>query len=218
MKKIKRLSFQKDPLIKTAEECELEDKINEIIDVLNSWIFEPTLVISSQDKKHSRELVCMKCGSKKNLNTNKDKSFVECDKCMWEKEEEWKKDFYGAIGEYVDNLKDEDYLIDFIEKLLAEREEEAYKRGYLRCKMEKTNKYLKLGLSFVNVDDLSAIEYISKKEEYSVYDNSKVGKDRFTYKIHLKTGESFQVTLVGEEELEVFNHLKLFSKLLKEEK
>ncbi len=133
-------------------------------------------------------------------------------------QEEWKKDFYGAIGEYVDNLKDEDYLIDFIEKLLTEREEEAYKRGYLRCKMEKTNEYLKFGLSFVNADDLSAIEYISKKEEYSVYDNSKVGKDRFTYKIHLKTGESFQVTLVGEEELEVFNHLKLFSKLLKEEK
>lgn len=37
------------------------------------------------------------------------------------KQEEWKKDFYGAIGEYVDNLKDEDYLIGFIEKLLAER-------------------------------------------------------------------------------------------------
>lgn len=82
---------------------------------------------------------------------------------------------------------------------------------------KKNNEYIKFGLSFVNVDDLSAIEYISKKEEYSVYDNSKVGKDRFTYKIHLKTGESFQVTLVGEEELEVFNHLKLFSKLSKEE-
>ena len=130
-----------------------------------------------------------------------------------EKEEEWKKDFYGAIGEYVDNLKDEDYLIDFIEKLLAEREEEAYKRGYLRCKMEKTNKYLKLGLSFVNADDLSAIEYISKKEEYSVYDNSKVGKDRFTYRIHLKTGVSFETTLIGEEELSVFDSLKLISKL-----
>jgi hypothetical protein len=81
----------------------------------------------------------------------------------------------------------------------------------------KTNEYLKFGLSFVNADDLSAIEYISKKEEYSVYDNSKVGKDRFTYKIHLKTGESFQVTLVGEEELEVFDNLSLLSKLSKEE-
>lgn len=131
-------------------------------------------------------------------------------------QEEWKKDFYGAIGEYVDNLKDEDYLIDFIEKLLTEREEEAYKRGYLRCKMEKTNEYLKFGLSFVNADDLSAIEYISKKEEYSVYDNSKVGKDRFTYRIHLKTGVSFETTLIGEEELSVFDSLKLISKLLKE--
>jgi len=60
------------------------DKINEIIDGLNSWTFQPTLVIPSQDKKHSRELVCMKCGSKENLNTNKDKSFVECDECMWD--------------------------------------------------------------------------------------------------------------------------------------
>ena len=75
--------------------------------------------------------------------------------------------------------------------------------------MEKTNKYLKLGLSFVNVDDLSAIEYISKQTDYSCYDNSKVGNDRFTYKIHLKTGESFQVTLVGEEELKVFDNLSL---------
>ena len=83
--------------------------------------------------------------------------------------------------------------------------------------MEKTNKYLKLGLSFVNVDDLSAIEYISKQTDYSCYDNSKVGNDRFTYKIHLKTGESFQVTLVGEEELEVFDNLSLLSKLSKEE-
>ena len=178
----------------------------------------PVVVMKQNKNKLDRprgqsELRCMQCGSKENLNTNKDKNFVECDECMWEKEEEWKKDFYGAIGEYVDNLKDEDYLIDFIEKLLAEREEEAYKRGYLRCKMEKTNKYLKLGLSFVNADDLSAIEYISKKEEYSVYDNSKVGKDRFTYRIHLKTGVSFETTLIGEEELSVFDSLKLISKL-----
>ena len=83
--------------------------------------------------------------------------------------------------------------------------------------MEKTNKYLKLGLSFVNVDDLSAIEYISKQTDYSCYDPSKVGNDRFTYKIHLKTGESFQVTLVGEEELKVFDNLSLLSKLSKEE-
>ena len=83
--------------------------------------------------------------------------------------------------------------------------------------MEKTNKYLKLGLSFVNVDDLSAIEYISKQTDYSCCDNSKVGNDRFTYKIHLKTGESFQVTLVGEEELKVFDNLSLLSKLSKEE-
>jgi hypothetical protein len=82
---------------------------------------------------------------------------------------------------------------------------------------KKNNEYIKFGLSFVNADDLSAIEYISRQTDYNYYDDNKVGKDRFTYKIHLKTGESFQVTLVGEEELEVFNHLKLFSKLSKEE-
>lgn len=83
-------------------------------------------------------------------------------------------------------------------------------------KQKELNEYIKFGLSFVNVDDLSAIEYVSKKEEYSVYDNSKVNKDTFTYRIHLKTGVSFETTLIGEEELSVFDSLKLISKLLKE--
>ena len=32
--------------------------------------------------KQPNELSCMKCGSKENLNSNKDGSFVECDNCM----------------------------------------------------------------------------------------------------------------------------------------
>lgn len=73
--------------------------------------------------------------------------------------------------------------------------------------------YIKLGPSFVNVDDLSAIEYISKETDYSYYDNSKAGKSRFTYKIHLKTGVSFETTLIEGKELDVFDNLKLLSNL-----
>ena len=54
------------------------------------YIYQPpqshTPVIVMKQKlppMQSRVLECMRCGSKKNLNTNKDKSFVECDECMW---------------------------------------------------------------------------------------------------------------------------------------
>jgi len=100
----------------------------------------------------SRVLECMRCGSKKNLNTNKDKSFVECDECMWgngklEKQEEWKggiqealeKDFEKLyVKEYTTGWKEQRYLRNieigimgfdnlerFISQLLEERTEEA---------------------------------------------------------------------------------------------
>lgn len=68
-------------------------------------------------EKPKEELVCMKCGSKKNLNTNKDKSFVECDKCMWEKEEEWRAMLENIIQD-KDKRKEAEI---FIEQLIFEK-------------------------------------------------------------------------------------------------
>ncbi len=54
--------------------------------------------------KQPNELSCMKCGSKENLNSNKDGSFVECDNCMWgeqlEKQGGWRDgDIFNAWDE-----------------------------------------------------------------------------------------------------------------------
>lgn len=123
------------------------------------YIYQPpqshTPVIVMKQKlppMQSRVLECMRCGSKKNLNTNKDKSFVECDECMWgngklEKQEEWKggiqealeKDFEKLyVKEYTTGWKEQRYLRNieigimgfdnlerFISQLLEERTEEA---------------------------------------------------------------------------------------------
>ena len=101
------------------------------------YIYQPpqshTPVIVMKQKlppMQSRVLECMKCGSKKNLNTNKDKSFVECDECMWgndksEKQEEWREKIKQMV--LTDCFKDQPDIqgyIDFIEQLLSEREKE----------------------------------------------------------------------------------------------
>ena len=113
-------------------------KINEIIDVLNSWIFQPTLVIPSQEKKHSRELVCMKCGSKENLNTNKDKSFVECDDCMWGIEKDGTRladEFYSLAPRYRTKVK----LQEMIDKWLDKAREEGKLEYILSLGWQDTN-------------------------------------------------------------------------------
>jgi len=101
------------------------------------YIYQPpqshTPVIVMKQKlppMQSRVLECMRCGSKKNLNTNKDKSFVECDECMWgndksEKQEEWREKIKQMV--LTDCFKDQPDIqryIDFIEQLLSEREKE----------------------------------------------------------------------------------------------
>ena len=102
-----------------------------------NYIYQPpqshTPVIVMKQKlppMQSRVLECMRCGSKKNLNTNKDKSFVECDECMWgndksEKQEEWREKIKQMV--LTDCFKDQPDIqgyIDFIEQLLSEREKE----------------------------------------------------------------------------------------------
>lgn len=75
-------------------------KVNEIIDVLNSWVFEPTLTIPSQSQKQP------------------------------EKQEEWERELrftYGHLyyqneeGEFCQIVNEIDDLIDFISQLLSER-------------------------------------------------------------------------------------------------
>jgi len=90
------------------------------------YIYQPpqshTPVIVMKQKlppMQSRVLECMKCGSKKNLNTNKDKSFMECDECMWgndkpEKQEEWEENVWKLvekISEWYPHYLDEDSLL-----------------------------------------------------------------------------------------------------------
>lgn len=138
------------------------------------YIYQPpqshTPVIVMKQKlppMQSRVLECMRCGSKKNLNTNKDKSFVECDECMWgngklEKQEEWKggiqealeKDFEKLyVKEYTTGWKEQRYLRNieigimgfdnlerFISQLLSESKEKA-KIEVLEKVLEKKTNY-----------------------------------------------------------------------------
>ncbi|HQJ73771.1 MAG TPA: hypothetical protein PLW74_02695 [Candidatus Dojkabacteria bacterium] len=103
MKKIKKL----EQIVEVEFLQEIErnrDKINEIIDVLNSWVFEPTLTIPSQSQKQP------------------------------EKQEEWERELrftYGHLyyqneeGEFCQIVNEIDDLIDFISQLLSEKEKEA---------------------------------------------------------------------------------------------
>ena len=60
MKKIKKLEQIVD--VEFLREIERNrDKINEIIDVLNSWVFEPTLTIPSQSQKQPEKCDCDYC-------------------------------------------------------------------------------------------------------------------------------------------------------------
>jgi len=150
---------------------------------------------------------CKRCGEQLNYDDGFEDGF--CNRC------------YHIAKFEAKNVSERAFTREELELILDSIKTKINELGCLNYQMrkkmnKKNNEYIKFGLSFVNVDDLSAIEYISKKEEYSVYDNSKVGKDRFTYRIHLKTGVSFETTLIGEEELSVFDSLKLISKLLKE--
>jgi hypothetical protein len=79
MKKIEKLELPYDDgkgnFSSGSGEIHILRKVNEIIDVLNSWVFEPTLTIPSQSQEQpegkcihyfplSSEGVCQKCGIK----------------------------------------------------------------------------------------------------------------------------------------------------------
>ena len=119
MKKIEKLELPYDDgkgnFSSGSGEIHILRKVNEIIDVLNSWVFEPTLTIPSQSQKQP------------------------------EKQEEWERELrftYGHLyyqneeGEFCQIVNEIDDLIDFISQLLSERTEEAYKSGYLECKKD----------------------------------------------------------------------------------
>ena len=98
-------------------------KVNEIIDVLNSWVFEPTLTIPSQSQKQpeekcihyfplSSEGVCQKCG-------------IKFEDIKSEKQEEWRKEWRKLSFEIGSITKQQaDEVENFISQLLSERERE----------------------------------------------------------------------------------------------
>lgn len=100
------------------------DKINEIIDVLNSWVFEPTLTIPSQSQKQpeekcihyfplSSEGVCQKCG-------------IKFEDIKSEKQEEWRKEWRKLSFEIGSITK---HQADEIEGFISERIKEAREEG-----------------------------------------------------------------------------------------
>ena len=139
MKKIKKL----EQIVEVEFLQEIErnrDKINEIIDVLNSWVFEPTLTIPSQSQKQP------------------------------EKQEEWERELrftYGHLyyqneeGEFCQIVNEIDDLIDFISQLLSESKEKA-KIEVLEKVLEKKTNYeiereehgYRVTLEYVLADDI----------------------------------------------------------------
>jgi ribosomal protein L37E len=121
----------KKELKKIPEGC-IEIPLEEVDYIYQSSQSHTPVIVMKQklSPTQSRVLECMRCGSKKNLNTNKDKSFVECDECMWgndksEKQEEWREKIKQMV--LTDCFKDQPDIqryIDFIEQLLSEREKE----------------------------------------------------------------------------------------------
>ena len=118
----------KKELKKIPEGC-IEIPLEEVDYIYQSSQSHTPVIVMKQklSPTQSRVLECMRCGSKKNLNTNKDKSFVECDECMWgndksEKQEEWREKIKQMV--LTDCFKDQPDIqryIDFIEQLLSEK-------------------------------------------------------------------------------------------------
>ena len=106
------------------EQVDIINKINEIISVLNSWIFEPTLTIPSQSQKQpeekcihyfplSSEGVCQKCG-------------IKFEDIKSEKQEEWRKEWRKLSFEIGSITK---HQADEIEGFISERIKEAREEG-----------------------------------------------------------------------------------------
>ena len=103
----------------------------------------PVVVMKQNKNKLDRprgqsELRCMKCGSKENLNTNKDKSFVECDECMWGIEKDGTRladEFYSLAPRYRTKVK----LQEMIDKWLDKAREEGKLEYILSLGWQDTN-------------------------------------------------------------------------------
>jgi len=133
-------------------------KVNEIIDVLNSWVFEPTLTIPSQSQKQPKGETIRNYNPEKRWDKYK-KSKIEVrefdlvPKVQPEKQEEseeeidLRKEIVRIFTEedivllLADNLLDR--LVDFISQLLSER---AFSKEELRL----LNAYLSLALPEYN--------------------------------------------------------------------
>ena len=158
----------KKELKKIPEGC-IEIPLEEVDYIYQSSQSHTPVIVMKQklSPTQSRVLECMRCGSKKNLNTNKDKSFVECDECMWgndksEKQEEWREKIKQMV--LTDCFKDQPDIqryIDFIEQLLSESKEKA-KIEVLEKVLEKKTNYeiereehgYRVTLEYVLADDI----------------------------------------------------------------
>lgn len=115
------------------EQVDIINKINEIISVLNSWIFEPTLTIPSQSQKQPEETeeqggVCKYCGGS-NITVGGEGTthYYYCEDCKSptdkvEKQEEWKERWRKLSFEIGSITKQQaDEVENFISQLLSER-------------------------------------------------------------------------------------------------
>ena len=154
------------------------------------YIYQPpqshTPVIVMKQKlppMQSRVLECMRCGSKKNLNTNKDKSFVECDECMWGEEckpdiklvralqEDFKKLY---VKEYTTDWKEQRYIrnielgimrFDNLEKFISQ----------LLSERTFTKEELELILYNINYNEGDEVTFLADEKKHSKL-KSKISK------------------------------------------
>lgn len=100
-----------DRVFMTDIEERLMDKINQIIDYLNSQWAE-------------RNRKCMKCGKLvpvgESINTNKDGSFRECDECLW-KTEDTMKEREQFTEEELECIERVTVILDSLDNLLDKR-------------------------------------------------------------------------------------------------
>jgi len=141
MKKIEKLELPYDDgkgnFSSGSGEIHILRKVNEIIDVLNSWVFEPTLTIPSQSQKQPEKCDCDYCKAYRfSMEKEPEEKLKKEDMLRWlrnggilkvesEKQEEWREKIKQMV--LTDCFKDQPDIqryIDFIEQLLSEREKE----------------------------------------------------------------------------------------------
>lgn len=143
MKKIEKLELPYDDgkgnFSSGSGEIHILRKVNEIIDVLNSWVFEPTLTIPSQSQKQPKGETIRNYNPEKRWDKYK-KSKIEVrefdlvPKVQPEKQEEWREKIKQMV--LTDCFKDQPDIqryIDFIEQLLSEKTFSKEELEFLQC-------------------------------------------------------------------------------------